>query len=434
MGVMLTLRACYVQIIGLALVVACVGGNKAGLQPSVADALPPDGPSLCRTPATGFGPTSRFDVLPNGTPRAAQTCPAACGVSAWSSSGTPMIDVALPYGACAPGTADCETLGQMPCACGANGGPTHAFKCGCEGGTWICRILFQGAALCAPCADAGPDSSTPPDTAPPTGDCTVPLRDLGIPVGTVATASASYAPSFTPDQAIDGLPTTGWNAGSATGWLTLRFPQPTAITAVQIVAGSKPTTNATYTITSDDKVIIGSGTREIISGRPTGSVLDPSPIIPGSYASLTITASAGASWEQILEVTLFAGGCPVPIPRCEGTLKSANCPVNVFSCPLGCTLIIGSGGYCTGAPPACRDNPTAEDCAKQEGCAWDGVTLACAGTPAPCAGKNYSECLAAGCAHVGDDPSCRGTPTPCRELSPADCARQEGCALRTDIP
>ena len=455
--------ASFGRVVVLALVVSCGGGSKSDSPRSVPDALPLDGPTVCRTPSSDYGPTSHFDLLPNGTSQAAQTCPVACGESAWPSSGAPTIDVALPYGACAAGTSDCEALGQMPCACGSNGGPTHEFKCSCEGGTWICRIRFMGTALCTPCSDAGPAVSnigaagqactsgggcdpgltcrtsdricvSSQDAALPTGNCSsLPLGGIGIPAGTVATASASYAPSCTPDLAIDGVMDTGWNSGVFSGWLTLQFPKPTAITAVHIVAGSNPTTNETYTITSDSQATIGAGTRQVVSGPATGSMLDPITVTPGTYSSITITINGGASWVAILELSLINDECPLEFPHCVGTLKSTTCPVNVFTCPPGCRLMIGSGGYCTGAPHACSTNTTADACTMQRGCAWSDATPACTGTPASCSGQYYDACLAAGCQHVGDDPSCSGTLTPCSQLSVADCALQWGCTLSTAV-
>jgi len=114
-----------------------------------------DGPPVCRVRSSDYGPTSAFSVLPNGTPAAATTCSAACGDSAWPVYGPPNIDTALPYGACAADTPSCSTLAIVPCVCGTSNGPTHAFNCSCEAGTWICRIRFLGTALCMPCPDAG---------------------------------------------------------------------------------------------------------------------------------------------------------------------------------------------------------------------------------------------------------------------------------------
>ena len=120
-----------------------------------------DGPTMCRAPSPDYGPTSVFEVIPNSTLSAATTCSAACGDSAWPQSmmSFPNIDVALPYGSCAPGTPSCSTAATVPCACAeGGGGPADAFNCSCEGGTWICRIRSLGTTLCLPCPDAGAGS------------------------------------------------------------------------------------------------------------------------------------------------------------------------------------------------------------------------------------------------------------------------------------
>jgi hypothetical protein len=115
-----------------------------------------DGPATCRAPSPDYGPTTVFAFLPNGTPRAATTCPAACGDSAWPPGSFPNIDIALPYGSCTHDTPVCWTIATDPCACAqGSGGPVHSFNCACEGGNWICRILSQGMAGCLPCPDAG---------------------------------------------------------------------------------------------------------------------------------------------------------------------------------------------------------------------------------------------------------------------------------------
>lgn len=165
----------FIRTVVVAELFSCGGNGTSAKSGPEAGAPLSDAPVACRAPSPDYGPTTRFELLPNGAPAAAETCPVACGPSAWSSSSAPMIDVALPYGACAPGTADCSTLATMPCACGTSGGPTHGFTCSCEGGNWICRIRSMGAALCAPCSDAAtdaadgrgtPDAREPIDTAP----------------------------------------------------------------------------------------------------------------------------------------------------------------------------------------------------------------------------------------------------------------------------
>jgi hypothetical protein len=128
-----------------------VGSNDAGVD---IEAVQVDEVTACRAPSPNYGPTSVFSLLPNGTPKAAATCPLACGDSAWPASMATNIDVALPYGPCAADTAPCSTNASIPCACGFGSGPTHGFNCTCEGGIWTCRILFLGAGLCMPCPDA----------------------------------------------------------------------------------------------------------------------------------------------------------------------------------------------------------------------------------------------------------------------------------------
>lgn len=181
-----------------------------------------------------------------------------------------------------------------------------------------------------------------PDAAPPAGNCSAgPLGGIGIPAGTVATASASYAPS-TPDGAIDGSLSTAWNSGGYSGWLKLQFPKPTALTAVHIQAGAKPTTNVTYTIGADSQTAIGSGTRQVVAGSATGSMLEPITVTPGTYSSLTITINGGASWVQINELALLNVECPSAVCGCETRMCGDDgCGENCGSCEPGETCIAG---------------------------------------------------------------------------------------------
>ena len=134
---------------------ACLGDSSTDAGVDGLPVRPFDGPPVCRAPSPDYGPTSVFPFLPNGTPAATTTCPAACGDSAWPALDYPNIDTALPYGSCEPGTPSCEAGGRVPCGCNTSSGPIHDFTCSCEGGAWTCGIRVAGMAMCMPCPDAG---------------------------------------------------------------------------------------------------------------------------------------------------------------------------------------------------------------------------------------------------------------------------------------
>lgn len=181
----------------------------------------------------------------------------------------------------------------------------------------------------------------PPDAAPPVSTCSSgPLGGAGIPAGTVATASASYAPGI-PEQAIDGIMTNGWNSGGYSGWLKLEFPKPTAITAVHIAAMATPTASETYTISDDAQATIGSGTRQVLGGAKSGIILEPIPVTPGTYASITITVKGGASWVMISEVSLINDECALTC-GCETRMCGDDgCGENCGTCEAGETCVAG---------------------------------------------------------------------------------------------
>jgi hypothetical protein len=134
---------------------ACLGDSSTDAGVDGLPVRPFDGPPVCRAPSPDYGPTSVFPFLPNGTPAATTTCPAACGDSAWPALDYPNIDTALPYGSCEPGTPSCEAGGRVPCGCNTSSGPIHDFTCSCESGAWTCGIRVAGMAMCMPCTDAG---------------------------------------------------------------------------------------------------------------------------------------------------------------------------------------------------------------------------------------------------------------------------------------
>ena len=138
----------------------------------------------------------------------------------------------------------------------------------------------------------------------------VDLTGIGVPAGTVATASSFLDSSNVPGGAIDGDLNLQWGAGTNTGWLTLTFPAPTMVSAVRIHANALPVTNEIYSIsTSTSTVPLGGGTFAVPAWP--GSVLPDIQITPGLYSNLTITVNGGASWVGINELWLLAApACP----------------------------------------------------------------------------------------------------------------------------
>ena len=167
------------------------------------------------------------------------------------------------------------------------------------------------------------------------------LGGIGVPDGTVTSASGSYPPG-TPDAAVDGDLTNAWNSGQYWGWLRLDFPAPTTITGVHIAAFATPTTDETYTIAADSlSTPIGTATRRVPAGV-VPSLLAPIPVTPGTYSSITITINGELSWVAIADLSLLTQGCPF-VCGCAGrSCGEDGCGTNCGTCPAGYACSAGA--------------------------------------------------------------------------------------------
>jgi hypothetical protein len=160
-------------------------------------------------------------------------------------------------------------------------------------------------------ADGGGVDAVDAGTHPTDAGCqSVDLPEIGVPTGTVATASTFLDSTNVPGGAIDGNLNLQWGAGTNTGWLTLTFPTPIMVSAIRIHANALPVTSEIYSIsTSTSTVPLGGGTF-VIPEWP-GRVLPDIQVTPGLYSNLTITVNGGASWVGINELwVLSAPACP----------------------------------------------------------------------------------------------------------------------------
>jgi hypothetical protein len=206
---------------------------------------------------------------------------------------------------------------------GSAGGPCTSGG-GCDPGL-VCQ-----SQICTSHSDAGAAKADSGNTV--SANCaTSGLSGMAIPAGTVASASGSYSQSLA-SNAIDGSLTTPWNSGTYTGWLRLDFPAPVAMTAVHLAVGATPTTNETYTITTDSTTTpIGSSTQQVTAGIPVQ--LEPISVTPGSYSNITITVKGGSSWVQIMDISLVTSDCPA----------NSVTPVNPGNCDCS-TRLCGDDG------------------------------------------------------------------------------------------
>jgi hypothetical protein len=203
---------------------------------------------------------------------------------------------------------------------------------GCESDQ-VCKSDGSGYGPCdcgGPQVDGGPDSGrdatgdangalpdAPSDTSDATPDSsslecpTWALGGIGVPPGTVATASATYMTSVPADAIAGSLSlSTNWCPGSNAGWLNLKFPAPLSITGIRLAANSDPPTSETYSFAEGSSMTpIGTAT-EMVNGNTALTIEPAIPLKPGSYSSITITVNGGASWVGINGVSLLTSACP----------------------------------------------------------------------------------------------------------------------------
>jgi hypothetical protein len=192
------------------------------------------------------------------------------------------------------------------------GGAAGSGGAGDRGGAGVGGAAAGGAGGAAGAiVDGGGVDAVDAGTHPTDGGCQgVDLSGVGVPTGTVATASNSLDSANVPGGAIDGDLGVQWGSGTTTAWLKLTFLAPTMVSAIRIHASALPVTSETYSIsTSTSTSPLGSGAFEVPEWP--GRVLPDIQITPGLYSDLTITVNGGASWVGINELWLLAApACP----------------------------------------------------------------------------------------------------------------------------
>jgi len=137
----------------------------------------------------------------------------------------------------------------------------------------------------------------------------VPPTGVGVPAGTVTTASSSddTDPAV---NAIDGDIVDEWSSGTTTAWITLTFPSPTMIGAIRLHADAKPANNEIFTISTSTSTVPLASFTALIPSAP-GVLLPEIKLPSGVYGDLTISVNAGSSWAGVNEIwVLPASTCP----------------------------------------------------------------------------------------------------------------------------
>jgi hypothetical protein len=160
-------------------------------------------------------------------------------------------------------------------------------------------------------ADAGSDATGASEAGSGCSISDAGLGGIGVPVGTVATASGYYS-TATPNLAIDGNIATGWNAGGYTGWIELTFPAPVTLDGIQLAVAPSPTATETFTVTGVEgstSLSIGSWT-ETIEGNIGPVIVPPMLFAVGTYNAIRIDINGGASWVAANEISILTPSCP----------------------------------------------------------------------------------------------------------------------------
>ena len=125
------------------------------------------------------------------------------------------------------------------------------------------------------------------------------------PEGTTASASSEYTTQYSADKSIDQNKESYWNAGTYTGNIELKFPNPTEFNFVHITTNAEPVRTVSYIIYG-----LQNGEWIKISDEVTQSLKDtfttspPIKVKQGAYESIKIEGDGGSSWLAISEITL----------------------------------------------------------------------------------------------------------------------------------
>ena len=179
------------------------------------------------------------------------------------------------------------------------------------GASSSCIAASDASAIDAGLHDAAPDAAADAPTVD-SGACSPgPLGGVGVPSGSIATASAVYLMEIA-SHAIDADLVSRWTPGASTGWLRVDFSTPQMIDGLRLAASGGATEQFIVTAGSDPTPI-GAATinvPSIASDSLPRQALPAIPVTPGTYTSITITIDAGTSWAEIAELSLLTPSCP----------------------------------------------------------------------------------------------------------------------------